>query len=176
MGVDVLSFPRAVRKAAMSVIGKMSSAWSGESKEKEKESEGPSMIVPSAAVPPETAMAPREAPRSAAAPSAIAGGGERWRWLERIAEAKTGAAAKEGKPGIAGASAGIGYDEIPVEGLIAGIVRLMSDGLGAVVKTGETASSFVAAEVRTELKGIAAETAAEFKMLRRYIGRLVCGR
>lgn len=84
--------------------------------------------------------------------------------------------AGEGKPDVAGGRAELGYDEIPVEGLMDGIVRLARDGLGAAVKTGATAGSFVASGLESELKGFAAETAAEFKVLRRYIGRLVCGR
>lgn len=155
MGIDISSFPRVVRDAAMSVIKKMTRAWGSGVKEKEEETKAEGTVAP--------------------LPFASVGG-ERWVWPEKIAEAKTGAAAKEGKPDGAGGRAEVGYDEIPVEGLMDGIVRLARDGLGAAVKTGATAGSFVTSGMESELKGFAAETAAEFKVLRRYIGRLVCGR
>lgn len=155
MGIDVSSFPRVVRDAAMSVIKKVTMAWGGGAKEKEEESKAERTVAP--------------------LPFASVGG-ERWVWPEEIVAAETGAAAKEGKPDVAGGRAEAGYDEIPVEGLMDGIVRLARDGLGAAVKTGATAGSFVTSGVGTELKGFAAEAAAEFKVLRRYIGRLVCGR
>ena len=154
MGIDISSFPRVVRDAAMSVIKKRPLAWGGV-KEKEEESKAERTVAP--------------------LPFASVGG-ERWVWPEEIAEAKTARGGEGRKTGHRGRAGGSRLRRNPGRRIDGRTARLARDGLGAAVKTGATAGSFVTSGMGTELKGFAAETAAEFKVLRRYIGRLVCGR
>ena len=68
-----------------------------------------------------------------------------------------------------------GPQDIPVENLSMGVFNALSDGIGAVVKTISSADSLVATEARYRVKAIRSESANEFRVLRRFATKLVCG-